>query len=85
LAIEALCSGTPVVALGAHAVKRMSTTWQDFEHGYLAMPCQEHILYRCQQLLTTVYHKDELLSGTWFRNYNPSLQEPYNKWSIDCA
>ena len=84
-AIEALCSGTPVVALGAHAVKRMSTSWQDFEHGYMVMPCREHILWRCQQLLTTVYHKDELLSGTWSRNYDPSLQEPYNNWSIDCA
>ncbi len=82
-AIEALCLGVPVVALGAHSLGTQAMTWELFEKNWFCPPVVEWVDLRIRQLLCLTWHKDELLDGTWALSPETGNTEPFNQWEIN--
>lgn len=83
LAIEAICAGTPVVGLGATAIRGSTSRWWEFEADYfLAQVAPLHVEQRIQQLLCHTWHKDELMAGTWSQSPDLTRHTPYTDWEI---
>jgi hypothetical protein len=81
-ALEVLATGTPVVALGAEAAHTLNTTWQQMQNDQLTTPTEDDVRSQILRILTTVWHKQELLTGDWSLSYNSQGQRPYTKWKL---
>ena len=81
-ALEVLATGTPVVALGAEAAHGLNTPWSKMLNDELTTPTADDIQSQITRMLTTVWHKQELLTGDWSLSYNKLSQTPYTKWTL---
>ena len=81
-ALEVLATGTPVVALGAEAAHGLNTPWTKMLNDELTTPTEDDIRSQITRMLTTVWHKQELLTGDWSLSYNKLSQRPYTKWTL---
>jgi hypothetical protein len=81
-ALEVLTTGTPVVALGAEAAHTLNTPWTKMLNDELTTPTADDIRSQITRMLTTVWHKQELLTGDWSLSYNKASQTPYTKWRL---
>lgn len=81
-ALEVLATGTPVVALGAEAAHGLNTPWTKMLNDELTTPTEDDIRSQILRMLTTVWHKQELLTGDWSLSYNTNSQQPYTKWTL---
>ncbi len=76
-AIEALCAGVPVVALGYHNIDSLATPWQHFEMNWWCPPEPLWVEQRLRHLLTVCWLKRDLLEGTWSLGQTPHTAQPY--------
>lgn len=81
-ALEVLATGTPVIALGAEAAHGLNTSWAEFTQDQYQCPQEDQILEQMRRILTTVWHKQELLTGSWSWTYDPQEQVPYTEWKL---
>lgn len=80
-ALEILATGTPVMSLGAECSHHLSTTWQEFCQGEVRECTEQQVLDQMRQTLCTVFHKQELLSGSWSQ-VNINCYRPYDQWRL---
>lgn len=81
-ALEILATGTPVVALGANVAHQLSTTWQEFREGHIRSVDHAQVDDQMRRTLTTVFHKQELLSGSWSSINIDQYYKPYTEWRL---
>lgn len=78
---EVVCAGLPCVQLGQGAYPRETMRFTQWSGGEVWVAPLEQRQQRTLALAATVWHKQELLEGTW----QPKLvrtQTPQTKWSI---
>ena len=81
-ALEVLATGTPVVSLGAEAAHSLNTPWSKMLNDELTLATEDDVRGQILRILTTVWHKQELLTGDWSLSYNRQCQQPYTKWQL---
>lgn len=81
-ALEILATGTPVVSLGAEVAHHLSTTWSEFRDGAVREASKEEVEAQMLKTLSTVFHKQELLSGSWSQVNITTCYDPYDQWRL---
>lgn len=78
---EVISSGLPCVQLGQGAYPRETMTWSHFCAGTLFASTPAQRQQRTRELCVSVWHKTQLLEGTW----QPQLvrqQQPQTNWNL---
>ena len=80
-ALEILATGTPVMSLGAECSHHLSTSWDQFCAGVVRECTEQEVYDQMRRTLSTVFHKQELLSGSWSQ-VNINCYRPYDQWRL---
>ena len=65
IGMEIIEQGIPYVALGGHGCLDLATTWQEFCQGQVKQHSQDDFLSRTETLLSTVWLREDVISGQW--------------------
>jgi hypothetical protein len=65
IGMQIIEQGLPYVALGGDGCLDLATTWPEFCQGHTRTHSTEDFLARSETLLSTVWHRQDVISGAW--------------------